>query len=104
MSDFVIMTKPVVILMPLSCANEINGLRMRMTKSAVIPLCHPDRPFPVIYQSPGRGRMRKGESPHTTYGTARRQAGRPIRCVWPRGPPSILVSASPDHSGQNDRR
>lgn len=104
MSDFVIMTKPVVILMPLSCANEINGLRMRMTKSAVIPLCHPDRPFPVIYQSSGRGRMRKGKVTHTTYGTARRQAGRPIRTVRARGPPSLLASASPDHIGQNDRR
>ena len=44
------------------------------------------------------------DPPHTTYGTARRQAGRPIRCVRARGPPSALVSASSDHSGPNDRR
>lgn len=56
------------------------------------------------YQISSSSNKSNNEPPHTTYGRAGLRAGPPIRDVRARGPPSHLVSAPPDHDGQNDRR
>lgn len=50
MPDFVIMTKPFVIVMRFSSPSKINGLRMTMTKPSVMPLRHPGSGKTHLYQ------------------------------------------------------
>ena len=105
MTDFVIMTKSFVILMPLSYDNDFNGLQMTMTVTAVMRLCHRHRHKFFSLQTLDLAGMRKGELPHTTFGGGRAFCARPpfvtsvpaVHHVTPR------VCLTP-HDGQNDRR